>query len=186
VTDKLPKGLKFTSASGDGTYNSTTGIWTIGDLENGGTAVLNIIAQATAANTKVTNTAAIKGNNYDQKSSNNKADAIVKIGPAADLAVKISVSNAHPKYKQKVTFTITAYNYGPMGAKGVTVTLKMPKGFKYVSKDRNINYNPKTGVWTIGNLKSGSKIVLHVVEQAIVSNVKLTTTASIKGTAIMK
>ncbi|MEN6291245.1 MAG: hypothetical protein ABFD07_04400, partial [Methanobacterium sp.] len=76
-------------------------------------------------------------------------------------------------------------NYGPMNAKNVTVTLKMPKGFKYISKDKNIKYNYKTGVWTIGNLKSGSKVVLHVVEQAIVSNVKLTTVASIKGTAII-
>ena len=186
VTDKLPKGLKFISASGNGNYDPTTGIWTIGNLANGENAVLNIIAQATSPDAKVTNTATINGNNYDQKYCNNNASTSVKIGPAADLAVKISVSNAHPKYKQKVTFTITAYNYGPMGAKGVTVTLKMPKGFKYISKDRNIQYNPKTGVWTIGNLKSGSKVVLHVVEQAMISNVKLTTTASIKGTGILR
>ena len=186
VTDKLPKGLKFISVSGNGNYDPTTGIWTIGNLANGKNAVLNIVAQATTPDAKVTNTATINGNNYDQKYCNNNASASVKIGPAADLAVKISVSNAHPKYKQKVTFTITAYNYGPMGAKGVTVTLKMPKGFKYVSKDRNIQYNPKTGVWTIGNLKSGSKVVLHVVEQAMISNVKLTTTASIKGTGILR
>ncbi|PAV04900.1 carboxypeptidase regulatory-like domain-containing protein [Methanobacterium bryantii] len=185
VADKLPSGLKFISSSGNGTYNPSTGTWTIGNLANGATTVLNIVAQATAPNTKVTNTATITGNNYDQKSSNNNAAAIVKIGPAADLAVKISVNNAHPKYKQKVTFTITAYNYGPMNAKNVTVTLKMPKGFKYISKDKNIKYNYKTGVWTIGNLKSGSKAVLHVVEQAITSNVKLTTVASIKGTAVI-
>ena len=186
VTDKLPKGLKFISVSGNGNYDPTTGIWTIGNLANGENAVLNIVAQATSPDAKVTNTATINGNNYDQKYCNNNASASVKVGPAADLAVKISVSNAHPKYKQKVTFTITACNYGPMGAKGVTVTLKMPKGFKYVSKDHNIKYNPKTGVWTIGNLKSGSKVLMHVVEQAMISNVKLTTTASIKGTGILR
>lgn len=184
VTDKLPTGLKFISSNGN--YNPTTGVWTIGGLANGATAVLNITAQATSPNVKLTNTALINGNNYDQKSSNNKANATVNIGPAADLAVTISVNNTHPKYLQKVTFTVTAYNYGPMDAKNVTITLKMPKGLKYVSKDSNINYNPKTGVWTIGNLKNGSKVVLHVVEQATVSNVKLTTVASIKGTAILK
>ena len=42
VKDLLPKGLKFVSA--DGIYNPTTGIWTIGDLNNGETVVLNIIA----------------------------------------------------------------------------------------------------------------------------------------------
>ena len=186
VTDKLPAGLKFISANGTGKYDSSTGIWTIGNLANSATAVLKIVAQATTPNKELINTATIEGTNYDQKSDNNKGSASVKVGPAADLAVKMSVNNAHPKYKQKVTFTITAYNYGPMNAKNVTVTLKMPKGFKYVSKDKNIKYNYKTGVWTIGNLKNGGKVVLHVLEQAVTSNVRLTSTATIKGTAIMK
>jgi conserved repeat domain len=184
VTDKLPTGLKYISSSGN--YNPTTGVWTIGNLASGSDAVLTIVAQATSPNTKVTNTATTSETNYDPKSSNDKATAIVNIGPAADLAVGISVNNTHPKYLQKVTFTITASNYGPMDAKSVTVTLKMPAGFKYVSKDPNVKYDSKTGVWTIGNLKSGSKVVLHVVEQAVVSNVKLTAIASIKGTAITK
>jgi uncharacterized repeat protein (TIGR01451 family) len=186
VTDKLPNGLKFISYNGNGTYNSTTGLWTIGNLATGKTAVLKIIVQAITPNVKVTNNAVINGPNYDQKSSNNKASAAVTIGPAADLAVTMSVNNAHPKYLQKVTFTITAYNYGPMNAKNVTVTLKMPKGFKYISKDHNIKYNPKTGVWTIGNLKNGGKLALHIAAQAVTSNIRLTSTASIKGTAIIK
>ena len=184
VIDKLPNGLKFVST--DGNYDPTTGRWTIANLANGRTAVLHIVAQATSPNTVLTNIATISGTNYDQNSANNKGSARVTVGPAADLAVKMSVSNAHPKYKQKVTFTITAYNYGPINAKNVTVTLKMPKGFKYISKDRNIKYNPKTGVWTIGNLKNGGKLVLHIVEQAVTSNVRLTSTAVIKGTAIIK
>ena len=184
VIDKLPKGLKFVST--DGNYDPTTGRWTIANLANGGTAVLHIMAQATSPNTVLTNIATISGINYDQNSANNKGSASVTVGPAADLAVKMSVSNAHPKYKQKVTFTITAYNYGPMNAENVTVTLKMPKGFKYISKDHNIKYNPKTGVWTIGTLKNGGKLVLHIVEQAVTSNVRLTSTAVIKGTAIIK
>ncbi len=185
VTDKLPSGLKFISANGNGIYNSTSGVWTIGNLANGSNAVLKIVAQTVTPNITVTNIATINGTHYDQKSSNNKGNATVTIGPAADLAVTMSVNNANPKYLQKVTFTITAYNYGPMNAKNVTVTLKMPAGFKYVSNDRSVQYNPKTGVWTIGNLKNGGKIVLHIVEQAVVSNVKLTSTATIKGTAIM-
>ena len=184
VIDKLPNGLKFIST--DGNYDPTTGIWTINNLANGGTAVMHIVTQATSPSTVLTNIATISGTNYDQNSINNKGSASVTVGPAADLAVKMSVNNAHPKYKQKATFTITAYNYGPMNAKNVTVTLKMPKGFKYISKDRNIKYNPKTGVWTIGNLKNGGKVVLHIVEQAVTSNVRLTSTARITGTAIIK
>ena len=41
VDDKLPKGLKYLSSNANyGSYDPSTGIWTIGDLPNGTTAVL--------------------------------------------------------------------------------------------------------------------------------------------------
>lgn len=184
VTDILPPGLKFVST--DGAYDPATGMWYIGNLTNGGTAVLHIIAQAITPSVKLTNTGIISGTNYDQNSTNNRASATVTVGPAADLAITMTVNNAHPKRLQKITFTITAYNYGPMNAKNVSVTIKMPSGLKYISNDAKGKYNYKTGIWTIGNLNNGAKIVLHIVEQATVSNVRLTTTAAIKGTAILK
>nr|WP_245315994.1 isopeptide-forming domain-containing fimbrial protein [Methanobacterium aggregans] len=43
VEDKLPKGLKYLSSTANyGSYDPNTGIWTIGDLPNGTTAVLTI------------------------------------------------------------------------------------------------------------------------------------------------
>jgi uncharacterized repeat protein (TIGR01451 family) len=43
VDDKLPKGLKYLSSSANyGSYDPSTGIWTIGDLPNGTTAVLTM------------------------------------------------------------------------------------------------------------------------------------------------
>ncbi|MCK9152547.1 DUF11 domain-containing protein [Methanobacterium alcaliphilum] len=183
VVDKLPSGFLFVSA--DGNYNSNTGVWTIGNLIKNGVAVLHITAKAISPNSKLTNVAVINGTNYDPNSANNKDLVIVNVGPAADLAVKISVSNSKPKYLQKVKFTITAYNHGPMNAKKVYLTIKMPSGLKYVSNDSKGKYNPKTGVWTIGNLKNGGKLVLRIVEKAMKSNVRLTTTAKITGTPII-
>ncbi len=185
VTDKLPAGLKFVSVSGNGKYNAATGVWTIGTLAKDKSATLRITAKASTPSKKLTNVAVISGNTYDPNSANNRASASVTVGPAADLAVSITVDNARPKYLQKVRFTITAYNYGPMNAKNVTVTIKLPAGMKYVSNDLGGKFNPKTGVWTIGNLKNGGKVVLHIVGQAMVSNIKLTTTAVIRGTAIL-
>ncbi len=45
VTYQLPTGLNFMSASGAGTYNSGTGVWTIGTLNPGGSATINIVAE---------------------------------------------------------------------------------------------------------------------------------------------
>ncbi len=35
ITDHLPTGITYVSASGDGTYDNATGLWTIGDVANG-------------------------------------------------------------------------------------------------------------------------------------------------------
>ncbi len=44
VTDLLPSGYTYVSHTGDGSYNSGTGIWTIGTLNNGNTNTLQITA----------------------------------------------------------------------------------------------------------------------------------------------
>ncbi|NEN04534.1 DUF11 domain-containing protein [Diaminobutyricibacter tongyongensis] len=46
---RLPQGFAFTSASGDGTYDSATGTWSVGDLPLGAVSHIQITARATAA-----------------------------------------------------------------------------------------------------------------------------------------
>ncbi len=49
VKDILPTGVTFVSSSGDGTYNSGTGAWTVGNIPIGGTKTLTINVTVTAA-----------------------------------------------------------------------------------------------------------------------------------------
>ena len=58
ASDTLPAGITFDSASSsEGSYNSSTGIWTIGTMNDGATATLVITATVTAPNgTTITNT----------------------------------------------------------------------------------------------------------------------------------
>jgi uncharacterized repeat protein (TIGR01451 family) len=52
VTDLLPSGLQFVSSTATGgTYNSTTGVWTAGAVNAGGSVVLQIVATVTSAST---------------------------------------------------------------------------------------------------------------------------------------
>ena len=46
---RLPQGFAFTSASGDGTYDSATGTWSVGDLPLDAVSHIRITAHATAA-----------------------------------------------------------------------------------------------------------------------------------------
>ena len=55
VTDQLPSGFAYLSDSGGGSYDTVTGIWTVGSLDSGSSTVLTIIAtvNATRAYTNV-------------------------------------------------------------------------------------------------------------------------------------
>ncbi len=58
VSDQLPAGLTFLSATGDGSYDAGSGVWTIGTVAGNGTAQLQIEARVDATG-DVTNRAEI-------------------------------------------------------------------------------------------------------------------------------
>lgn len=73
VTDQLPPGFTYVSNTASvGSYNSGTGIWTIGNLANSASATLQITAQMQAAGPH-TNTATVSHYGSDPVSANNTA-----------------------------------------------------------------------------------------------------------------
>ena len=73
VSDPLPAGLTFVSAtpSGNTTFNNGTGVWTIGTLNSGANATLQIVATM-ANNTNKTNTAQVSAaDQFDPDSTPN-------------------------------------------------------------------------------------------------------------------
>lgn len=60
VTDILPAGFVFSSASGTGTFNSATGVWTVGSVPIGQSRSIDIVGTVNAsAGAVITNTAEI-------------------------------------------------------------------------------------------------------------------------------
>jgi len=45
VTDQLPSGYTYVSDDGSGAYDSSTGVWNVGDLAVGAEATLQIVAR---------------------------------------------------------------------------------------------------------------------------------------------
>ncbi len=94
VNDALPSGLSFSSAStATGSYSSSTGIWTIGDLAVGQSATLTLTATTTLVGT-LTNTATATSSTFDPNTGNNAASAsVIVTSPGATLdAVEVAAA----------------------------------------------------------------------------------------------
>jgi uncharacterized repeat protein (TIGR01451 family)/LPXTG-motif cell wall-anchored protein len=82
VTDLLKDGvIYYKSTPSKGTYDSGTGIWTVGGLTGAETETLTLEVIATALpNTVITNTAQVLGNEIDPDTTNNSASLDTRIG----------------------------------------------------------------------------------------------------------
>ena len=64
----------------------------------------------------------------------------------------------------EVTWTVTAQNIGPDTAKNVKVYDKLPSGLRYVKHTTTKGtFNPKTGIWDIGDLEVSDGMVTLMI-----------------------
>lgn len=181
VSDQLPDGISFGSATpSQGTYNNTTGIWTVGSIVNGATATLQISGTLQTAGEK-TNTAQITASDQtdpDSTPGNNIANeddqASVSIAPQQiDLSLTKAVDNSSPNVGEVVTFTLTINNAGPSTATGVAVTDTLPGGLTFVSASPSQgNFSSTGGLWTVGELASGASATLNLTARVISAGTK--------------
>lgn len=174
VTDLLPAGFTFVSSTPSvGTYNSTTGVWTVGAVNTGASATLSIVATVTTIGAKINAAEVTAADQADTDSTpGNRATvpgeddtATVTVTPAvADLSLTKTVDDATPDRNQNVVFTLTLTNGGPQTATNVTVTDLLPAGMTFVSSTPGggTTYNSTTGVWTVASLNSGANVVLTI------------------------
>jgi uncharacterized repeat protein (TIGR01451 family) len=164
VSDLLPQGLLLVgSSASQGSYNSATGVWTVGAVANGGSAQLVLTANATTTGT-FSNTAAITASTpNDPNAANNVASVAISPLEAANLSIVTRVNNTTPLVGSNVVFTTTVTNNGPGSATAAQVADLFPSGFSIVSAQPSVgSYNAATGVWSIGTLANGAASTLVV------------------------
>ncbi len=148
VTDTLPAGVTFVSASGTGwtcTNIANTSVTCTRPTQVVGAApaiTVNITAQAQAGT--MTNTAAVTAVTPDQNPANNTATFNTTVTGVADLTLDkngpVSVlANGN------VSYTVDVANVGPSDAATVNMTDTLPAGVTFVS------VTPSNGGWTCNN-----------------------------------
>lgn len=175
VNDVLPSGYNLVSASpSTGTWSSPN--WNIGNLSNGATATMSIIATVKSSGSYA-NTATITANNPDTNTANNTSTATPTV--QSDLAITKTISNASPNVGENIIFTITASNAGPSDATKVSVIDVLPSGYTFVSATSSTG-SLSSSNWPIGGLANGATATLNIVARVNATG-KYNNTASIKG-----
>jgi uncharacterized repeat protein (TIGR01451 family) len=152
-------GLSYVSSSASqGSYTTTTDLWTVGALLNGDSESLTITATVTAAGS-YTNTAEVETADQtdpDSTPSNNdpseddQDEAVLNaFTPGLDVDKAINIATAAPS--QTVTYTITITNTGNITLNPVQVTDTLDIGLAYVPGSASLPPSTISGqqlVWT--------------------------------------
>ena len=167
VTDTLPAGVTFASASPGCAFATGTVTCTLGTLANGASTSLTINVTVNApyagANPLVNSATVTAVNEIDTVPANNTGSASTTVTAQADLAIVKTVDNATPSVGSNVTFTLTVTNNGPNDAAGAQVSDLLPAGYSFVSATPSVgSYAPGTGVWTIGALANGASATMTI------------------------
>ena len=172
VYDALSSGYSFVSATASqGSYDETTGLWTIGGVPSGTSVTLQITAivlpindyinQAEVSAADQTDVDSTPGNGPQVPDEDDDDEVVVTV-PLADLAVDKSVDDATPSEGDTIVFTIIVTNNGPSDTTGVVLSDALPAGLTYVSDSGFGAYSAVTNLWTIGNLPVGNSVVLQI------------------------
>ena len=167
LTDNLPSGLTYVShvATG-GTLNTYSGgLWNIGDLGIGDSAILLLTASVDGGYAGATiqnllpNPAS--GNETDLTTVGDDLEATVVV-TSSDLVTTKIVDISTPNEGDVITYTLSVTNNGPSDATGVSLTDLLPAGLTYASDDSSGGYNSGSGLWTIGDVANGTSVSLNI------------------------
>ncbi len=136
ITDVLPAGLSYLSATGTGAICKAKGqevtCTFATPLAVHGHVSVELVTQTSGPGIRV-NTATVSSAAEDLEPANNTATAEVKVLPSADLALLKTASAPFVRANGEVTYTLTVENKGPDAASKVLVGDELPAGEKLLT-----------------------------------------------------
>ena len=201
ITDTLPSGLTFVSAtpSGNGTFNN--GVWSLVDsLAPGTSETLSVVAtidSSVVGDTKLTNVAEVSAlneqdvdstpNNDDgDQSEDDEAMAMLMVGAVIDLEVSKVANVTDVSAGDTVVWTVTVVNNAATAnaaATNVQISDAVPTGTTFVSATPSGNGTFSNGIWSLVDpLQPGSSATLTItttVNTGLAGGAKVVNTAQV-------
>jgi uncharacterized repeat protein (TIGR01451 family) len=162
VTDSLPAGVTYDSASPDCGNGGSTVTCTLNSLPISNAATLTIVVTVQSSVTgTLTNSATVTATTIDLNTSDNTVEVGTSVNAEVDLAVAKADDPDPVIAGTPLTYTLTITNHGPSDATAVVVTDNLPSDVTFGSATPSKgSYNDSTGVWAVDSLTNGSSATL--------------------------
>ncbi|WP_067089372.1 beta strand repeat-containing protein, partial [Methanobrevibacter curvatus] len=162
--DVLDPRLIFINATGNGTYDSSTGLWNAGTISLGGNATIVIIVQLNGTGNitnNITNLSAEENNTGENETQSN--NSTIHVDPAINLSINKAVNLTNALDGQLVSYIITITNHGPDNATGVSLTDVLDYRLIYVSDNASGVKVGQTVSWTGITINTNKSYIIQLV-----------------------
>jgi uncharacterized repeat protein (TIGR01451 family)/fimbrial isopeptide formation D2 family protein len=161
VTDELPDGLSFVSASDGGSHAAGVVSWPAFALAGGGsttrTVTVTVDAPAAAGVDAFVNEAAVTSPNDANPQNNSDQDTDV-LDATPDLTITKTDGVTTTSDGEQLTYTLTIGNVGDQDATGVLVRDQVPEGTSYVSSSAGGTVALGVVSWPLFSLGAGAEV----------------------------
>ncbi|EED30549.1 conserved domain protein [gamma proteobacterium NOR5-3] len=154
ITDTLPAGTQFVSASSGGTHAGGTVTWDIGDIEpnTGGSVVVEVELGAVADGAVLSNGAQLASNEVPVVDAD-PVDVTVTTNPV--LSLQMTAAEDTVDAGGFAVFTLSYENIGTGVATGLVLENTLPAGLTLVSDSGNAQVTGSVVTWMLPDLPAG-------------------------------
>jgi uncharacterized repeat protein (TIGR01451 family) len=168
ITDSLPSGVEFVSATPPAPAHSGVVTWYTPTLPSGASWELELVVRVTPSITgSLTNVAVAHSSTSDNDPANNLAQDWAKVHTLADLSITKTGWPDVVNHGELLTYTLLVTNAGPSDAYGVTVLDYAPPTLAVLATTPSTGSDSDPLEWNLGQLHSGETVEIRIVTAVI-------------------
>ena len=161
LTDTLPEGVSFVSASRDCTEAGGKVTCNLRTLPRGESVTVTIVVTPNLAGSLI-NIASVTSSSTDPRPGDNITIEFTTVSTVADLRLTKAESSDPVLLGNNLIYTVTITNNGPSDVTGVTLRDTVPEGLTFLSASAGCTEAGGTVTCDLGNLASGARAAVSI------------------------